>query len=207
MPDGPGVALRGGDARLGDRHHHVGVDRRLARELLAHALARRVHAVAVEHGVGAREVDELEQAELGVGLGEACCVCTPDASITIISPGSTSRTKCAPTMSSAAVSLASTQPPLDPAEHERPEAVRVADADEVRLVHHHEREPALEPRQHLQQRLLEVAAVGPRLATSYSWAMSSATSAESVVESSPTSSPGTRPGQHAELLGELERCW
>ena len=111
MPDAPRVALRGGDARLGDRHHHVGVDRRLARELLAHALARRVHAVAVEHGVGTGEVDELEQAELRVGLGEAVLACTPDASITTISPGSTSRTKCAPTMSSAAVSLASTQPP------------------------------------------------------------------------------------------------
>ena len=52
---------------------------------------------------------------------------------------------------------------LDPAEHERPEAVRVAHADEVRVVHHHEREAALELREHVQQRLLEVAAVGARL--------------------------------------------
>ena len=33
------VALRGGHTRLGNRHHHVGRARRLARELLAHALA------------------------------------------------------------------------------------------------------------------------------------------------------------------------
>ena len=90
--------------------------------------------------------------------------CTPDASITTISPGSTSRTKCAPTMSSAAVSLASTQPPLEPAEHQRPEAVRVAHADEVRVVHHHEREAALEAAGSTRSSAtLEVATVGARL--------------------------------------------
>ena len=62
------VALRGGHSGLGHRHHHVGNARRLARELLAHALARGVHALAVELRVGARDVDELEDAELRLGL-------------------------------------------------------------------------------------------------------------------------------------------
>ena len=41
--------------------------------------------------------------------------------------------------------LASEHPPrLDPAQHERPEAVAVAHADEARVVHEHEGEPARE---------------------------------------------------------------
>ena len=63
---GPGVALGGGDARLGHAHHHVGLDRGLLGQLLAHADPGLVHAPAVEAGVGPGEVHELEQAELGV---------------------------------------------------------------------------------------------------------------------------------------------
>ena len=37
---------------------------------------------------------------------------------------------------------------FDAPEHERPEAVAVAHTDEVRLVHEHEREAALEAREH-----------------------------------------------------------
>ena len=40
------VALRGGNAGLRHRHHHVGRDRRLAGQLLAHPLARGVRALA-----------------------------------------------------------------------------------------------------------------------------------------------------------------
>ena len=40
----------------------------------------------------------------------------------------------------------------------------IAHADEVRVVHDHEREPALEPRQHALEGVLEVAAVGAGLA-------------------------------------------
>ena len=45
--------------------------RRLAGELLAHALAGAVHALPVELRVGTRDVDELEQAELRRRLREA----------------------------------------------------------------------------------------------------------------------------------------
>ncbi len=51
----------------------------------------------------------------------------------------------------------------EPSEHERPDAVTVAHADEVGLVHQHEREPALERRQHAVERDLEVTTVGARL--------------------------------------------
>ena len=68
MPDAQGEALGGGHARLGDAHHHVGVDGRLLGQLLAHAHPGLVDVLAVERGVGAGEVHELEQAQPGVDL-------------------------------------------------------------------------------------------------------------------------------------------
>ena len=57
------VAGGGGVARVGHRDHHVGVDRRLAPEDLAHLAARDLGAVALEDRVRAGEVDVLEDAE------------------------------------------------------------------------------------------------------------------------------------------------
>jgi hypothetical protein len=45
---------------------------------------------------------------------------------------------------------------LDPSEHERPEAVRVADADEPVLVEDHERERAPDPGQQMEERVHRV---------------------------------------------------
>ena len=60
-------ADRGRRARVGDRQHEVGLDRRFAGEPLAHAHARAVHLDAVEPRVGAGEVEELEDAERRCG--------------------------------------------------------------------------------------------------------------------------------------------
>ena len=64
-------------------------------------------------------------------------LCTPWSLMTTISPGSTSRMKSAPTISSAQVSLARTQPPVpsdaDAAQDQRPDAQRIAHAHQ-RLV-------------------------------------------------------------------------
>ena len=57
------VADGGGHARIGDRHDHVGLSRRLARELGADALPHVVDAPPLDVAVGAREVDVLEDAE------------------------------------------------------------------------------------------------------------------------------------------------
>ena len=63
-PGGARVAARGGVAGVGHRDHEVGLDRRLAREDLAHPPARRPAATwPLEPRVGAREVDVLEDAE------------------------------------------------------------------------------------------------------------------------------------------------
>ena len=58
---------RGRPARVGDRDHDVDVPRLgnaadLVRELLAHVEARLVHRRAVDHRVGPREIDVLEDA-------------------------------------------------------------------------------------------------------------------------------------------------
>ena len=63
-------------------------------------------------------------------------------------------------MSSAARLAREDPAALDPSEHERPDAVTVAHADEVRVVHHHEREPTFEAREHTFEGDLEVATVG-----------------------------------------------
>ena len=114
-----------------------------------------VHAAAGDRGVRAGQVDVLEQAALGLGLGERCDDRSPCSSIAMSSPGSTSRTNAAPTMSSAAVSLATTQPRSSrPSTSGRmPCGSRAAYS--VVLVHEDQRERAAQLRQHLERRVLE----------------------------------------------------
>ena len=205
MPGGARVALRGGDARLRHRHHHVGVDHRLSRELLAHALARRVHALAVEVGVGPGEVDELEEAELGVGLGEALAVVQTRrvdhdhlAGLDLAHEvGADDVEGCG---------LAGQHPAaLDATEDERPEPVRIAHADEVGLVHHHEREAALELRQHVRQRPLELLAVAAGLGlVLVADELGDERGVGGGVEAD-RAVAGREAGEHAEALGEVER--
>ena len=179
------------------------VDRRLAGERLAHALARRVHAVAVEARVGAGEVDELEEAQPRVGLGVA--VLAPQARrvdhdhlagldvADVVRADDVERRGLAREHPAAA---------LEPAEDQRPEAVRVAHADEVGVVHEHEREAAAQARaapSPARARARDRRS-GARPATHAR--SSSATSAESVVESKLVSS-GVMPGQHPEARREL----
>ncbi len=54
-------------AAVGHRHHHIGLDAALARQFGADALAGLVDRGALDHAVGAGEVDVLEDAE-AVGL-------------------------------------------------------------------------------------------------------------------------------------------
>ena len=105
-----GKADRCGHPEVRDRDDDVGVDRALAGEFQADALARLVDAAPLNDAVGAGEVDVLEDAEAGARAGRtAGRCCTPRAPIMTISPGSTSRTNSAPMMSSAQVSDARIQ--------------------------------------------------------------------------------------------------
>ena len=64
------VADGGRDAGVGHRDDEVGVDRRLHGQVAAHLEAAVGERAAVQPGVGAREVDELEDAHGGTGAGE-----------------------------------------------------------------------------------------------------------------------------------------
>ena len=67
---GLGVPDGGRGAGLRDRDHQVGVSREVVGEPAADLDAHAVDALARDQGVGTGEVDELEQAALGGGLGE-----------------------------------------------------------------------------------------------------------------------------------------
>ena len=102
-----GEADRRRRAGIGHRHDEVGRRRRLARELGADPLAHLVDAAALDDRIGPGEIDVLEDAEARLrrprtGAGSRS---RPAVMITI-SPGSMSRTKRAPMMSSAQVSEA-----------------------------------------------------------------------------------------------------
>ena len=77
----------------------------------------------------------------------------PSAVEITISPGSTSRTNSAPMMSRAQVSEASTQRVAELAEHQRPDAERVAHADELGAGHRDDGEGALDAAERVLQPL------------------------------------------------------
>ena len=155
----PGVALGRRDPRVGHRHHHglpgrdlvVGRERRLVGQLLAHALAGGVHRLPVEPAVGPGEVDELEQAQLGVdplgveGPQRPGAVGVDDdhlARLELPDEGGPHDVE--------GRRLGGEHPPaVEPAQAQGPEAVGVADAHHVGVVHEHEGEGALQLGQHL----------------------------------------------------------
>ena len=105
------IADGGGGAAVGDRADEVGIDRGLARQFHADLAAGLIDRPAADDAVGAREIDMLEDAEARLRRARrGGCDSTLPSSITTISPGSISRTKSAPMMSSAQVSDDSTQP-------------------------------------------------------------------------------------------------
>ncbi len=155
-------ALRRGDPRLRHGHDHVGLDGRLPCELFAHPLPCGMHAAAEQVRVGPREVHELEEAELRVGLGEPVLAHARRVDHQHLAGFDLSHEVRAHDVERGR--LAREHPAaLDPTEHQWPEAVAIAHTDEVRLVHEDEREPAGETRQHALERDLEVTTVGARL--------------------------------------------
>ena len=159
-----GVALGRGDARLRHRHHHVGRDRRLLGQQFTHALAGGVHGLAVELAVGAGEVHELEEAELrldAVGRERVEAAHAGGVDDDHLAGRELPHEVGADDVQRGR--LRRHDPAVvEPAEAERPEAVGVAYADDVRVVHQDERERALEHREHVEESPLEVAAVAPQ---------------------------------------------
>src|SRR6478609_1142656 len=140
-------------ARLRHTDDEVGVDGVLAREDASHLDAGLVHDPAADDGVGAGEVDVLEHAALGLGLGErvrAQAVLVDDDELTgfdLADDGGADRLQ--------GRRLGRDDPaPLEAAEREGTHAPRVAGGIQRRLVHEDERERALELGQQLEGGLL-----------------------------------------------------
>ena len=144
---------------LGHAHHHVGVDWCLLGELLADVDASLVDALVVEARVGTGEVDELEEAELGVDalVGERHDGAWPlgidDHHLAGEQLPHEVRTH---DVEGGALGREHPSTVFELAEAQGPEAVRVAHADHPRLIHDHEGERALEPGQDLGERPFEV---------------------------------------------------
>src|SRR6478752_5902237 len=140
-------------ARLGHPDDEVGVDGVLAREDAAHLDAGLVHDASADDGVGAGEVDVLEDAALGLGRRElvrAQAVLVDDdelAGLDLADDGRADRLQ--------GCGLGRDDPAtLEAAEREGTHAPRVAGGIQRRLVHEDEGERALELGQQLEGGLL-----------------------------------------------------
>ena len=153
-----------------------------------------MHALPVQLRVGTRDVDELEQAELRSGLRVA-----DRAHAVGVDRDELAGLDVADEVRADDIErgrLRREDPAaVGAAEHERTEAVRVAHTEQVRLVHEHERERALELRQDRLERVLEVAAVGALLAL--------VGAAEQLADELAVGGEHAR--QHPQALGELDR--
>ena len=159
-----GVADRRGRPRLRGGDDEVGIDRVLPGQGAAHLDPGLVDDPAADRRVGPGQVDVLEDAPRRGRPGRTVVERSPPSSMAMSSPGSTSRMNDAPTMSSAAVSEATTQPRSSrPMTSGRmPWGSRAA--YEGLLVHEDEAEGAAQPGQHLEGRALQASGRGRRRA-------------------------------------------
>ena len=134
-----------GRARVGDRHHEVGLDRRLCGEPLAHAHAHAVHLCAGERRVRPREIDVLEDAERlpplrdRLGRVDALLVDHDELAGTDVS-----LVDRADQVEGAG--LGRDDPVVaQPAERERPDPLRIAEGEQLSLRERDDRVGALEP--------------------------------------------------------------
>ena len=159
---GAGEAFGGGHTRLGDTHDEIGLHRCLGRQPLPHAPARGVDLTPVEPAVGAGEVDELEDAEMGVDPVGIDDLLRPQASL--VQRDQLARLDLTDERGAHDVEggcLRRQRPALglvgraQSAETERAESVGVTDTHDVGGVEEDEGEGALEKGEHGPQRRLQ----------------------------------------------------
>ena len=137
-----GVPGGGRGAGLGDRHHQVGLDRELAGQLRGPSRrGPRGRCGRRWWRRGGRGRRTRTRSPCGAGSANRW-VRRPFSSMTISSPGSTSRTTLAPIVARAASSRGDHPAAVEPAEHQRADALRVAGGVQRVLVHPDEREGA-----------------------------------------------------------------
>ena len=148
MPRGLGVPDGGRRARLGHRDDQVGLGRVLLGQPAADLDPRGVHAAAGDRGVGPGQVDVLEDAALGLGDREVLA-----AQPVLVDRDELAGLDLADHRGADDVQrrgLAGDHPAtLEPAEHQRAHALRVARRVERVLVHEREAEGAAQLGQHL----------------------------------------------------------
>ena len=138
------VADRGRGTGVGHRDDHVGLDRRLGGQPLAHpACARRTGPAPSQGGVGPGEVDELEDAQrAGARLDRL-----PDAGSPLVDHDHLARLQLALDLGADDVERAclgrQNDGIVEPADDQRPDTVRVAEPDHLILAQHHAGEGAL----------------------------------------------------------------
>ena len=154
MPDSSAYPIAPGVPGLRGRDHEVGLDRVLAGQPAADLDAGGVDPLAGDLGVRAGQVDELEQAALGVRLGEP-----GRAQPVLVDRDDLARLDLPDEAGADDVEgggLAGDHPAaLEPAQHQRADALRVASGVQGVLVHEDQAVGALDLRQHLRRRLLD----------------------------------------------------
>ena len=138
MPAALGEADRRRRAGVGHADDDVGLDRGSRRPAARpSAAAPRATRRPPITAVGAGEVDVLEHAQRARPVADACRYRGPFSSITTISPGSSSRSVRGADQVECA-GLGREHPRVvEPADHERADAVGIAEADERALAHDH----------------------------------------------------------------------
>ncbi len=144
-------------AAVGHRHDDVGLDRGLAREMVAHGDPRPVDREVVEDAVGAGEVDVLEHAEAAVVAAQLDAAQAGVVDDEDLAEGDVADLVGLDEVEGAglggddvAVGVVA-----QAAEHQRAEAVRVADGEQLVLGDEHEAVGALDPPERIAQALDE----------------------------------------------------
>ena len=142
---------------VGHGDHQVGLHRRFGGQLLPHPAARRVEGLALHHRVGAGEVDELEDAErLALAVHHLL-----DVIAVLVDPADLPRLDLADQLGADDVQArrlaGQAVAVLDLAQHQRTDAVGIAEADDLVLGEQHGAEGAAQLGDDVAQRLPDVA--------------------------------------------------
>ena len=150
MPSLLGEAQRGGNAGIGDRHDHIGIDRRFARQFAAHgscALRRSSGRRASSPAARNRCIRRCRAAP--AASGRAAGYSTPSSEITTTSPFSISRTNLRADDVERAGFRAEDIGAVQFAEDQRADAEGIARADELLVGQRHQRIGAFERAQRI----------------------------------------------------------
>src|ERR1017187_5515117 len=139
-----GVSDRRWGARLGHRDHQVGIDRMLSRQPTADGHPGGMHAATADRGIWPGQVDVLEQAAARLRAGEGARTHAALVDRDQLARGDFPDHRRPDDVQGR--SLAGDHPAArQPAQHQRPEALRVTGGVQSPLVHEYQRERAAPP--------------------------------------------------------------